>query len=118
MGRNPAFGWWPLDDAFPDQVWKVENDHLTSRGPVAYLWDLRTGERKTLPCTVKLGSFLIEGVYFPRREKTAERVRELARRAVSIYGRKDHLAEYPLPAGLGRRLVPFYRYCIARLLVS
>lgn len=80
------------------------------------MWDLRTTERRVLPCTVTVGGFVVKDVYFPR-EKTAARIREMAREAVAVYGRKDP-EEYPVPKGVKERYVQYFRYCIAKLLAG
>lgn len=107
MRRNPVFGIWSNDDTFSDQCGKVENDHLNSRGPSAYLWDLRGNEKKAIPCTVTVGQFTIKNVIFPKRKDSAKRILRMAEEAISSHGLKNHPLEYPLPRRISRRLVPF-----------
>ncbi|SMB96792.1 hypothetical protein SAMN00808754_1653 [Thermanaeromonas toyohensis ToBE] len=85
-------------------------------GPGNLMWDLRTTERKVLPCTVTVGGFVVKDVYFPR-EKTAARIKEMAREAVGVYGRRSP-EEYPVPKGVKERYVQYFRYCIAKLLAG
>lgn len=118
MRRNPAYGKWQSDDAFPDQCGKVENDHLTSRGTGASLWDLNCNGRKIIPCTVTVGQFTIKDVIFPKRKDTAKRIRRQAEEAILAYGLKNNPSNYLLPRRISKRLVPLYRYYLAKSLTE
>ncbi|MGI9951934.1 hypothetical protein V3F56_06165, partial [Moorellaceae bacterium AZ2] len=107
MGRNPYFGRWPIDDDPADYF---------EPGPDNLMCNLRTTERRVLPCTVTVGGFVVNDVYFPR-EKTAARIKEMARETVAVYGRRDHEG-YPVPKGVKERYVQYFRYCIAKLLAG
>lgn len=117
--KNPTFGKWNRDDDYDDSYCNVSGDWLTSKGPSAFLWDLRAREKEKAPCTIKIGGYVLEKVIFPSR-RVCEKVEELAMQAVETYGVKDAFS-YPLPPYFNKRrehLIPLFRYYLIKTLLE
>jgi hypothetical protein len=120
--RNPGFGKWardgdPMDGPEPDWGEVREPER---RFPAC--WDLRSSSpRRAEPCRVVVGGWALEGVVFPARRETRDRVKALAEEALRARGRLRSPFAYPVPAQLGgrrRHLVGLYRYYLARALAG
>jgi hypothetical protein len=76
--------------------------------------------RSPEPCRVTVGRWTIDGVYFPARRATRERVKALALRTLREQGLGEDPFSYPVPEWFQSRphLLGLFRYYLARMLAG